>query len=140
MKWSSNTSRRYITKEETSNHFLVRVYYLIKLVNYCLVPKSNCKHKKLLENFAQGIYSTSSNVVARTAKITLHNLTSIYIIRYFEGDPAIHEDVPFQLDVQNQYATSLVDHFTNTLMMSTSTFDFFSTNLRMLNIEEGQTS
>lgn len=102
---------------------------------------------KIVGKFAQlGLSSTLSNAVARMIKIALCNLTSIYRVRYFEGDVpneeqgdlARHTDVPFQPDVQN-HATSQTDHFTKTPMMPTSTFDFFSTNLSMLNMVEGQT-
>lgn len=85
--------------------------------------------------------------MARTTKLALLNLISIYIVRYFEGnvpykeqgDLARHEDVPFQPDFQNQYATSQADHFTNTPIMPTQTFDLFSTNHDTLNMEESQT-
>ena len=82
--------------------------------------------------------------MVKTAKLVLHNLTSIYRVRNFESDVPYeeqrdstkHENVTFQHNFQNQYATFEADHLTNTPMMPTPTFDFFSTNHDTLNMEE----
>ncbi|CAK9309010.1 unnamed protein product [Citrullus colocynthis] len=87
--------------------------------------------------------------MARMVTTALNKLTSIYKVRYFDGDvpneeqgdPARHQDVSIQPDVQNEYPTTPIDHFTYSSMMPTSsTFKLFPTTLSMLNIEEAQTS
>ncbi|KAE8652165.1 hypothetical protein Csa_021938 [Cucumis sativus] len=93
---------------EDRNNFIASVPQIKDDIYRCCA----CIHA--MERFAQlEISSISSNAVARTVKLALRNLTSIYRLRYFEcdvsdekqGDPARHEDFPSQLDFQNQYAT-----------------------------------
>lgn len=83
--------------------------------------------------------------MARMATTAPNRLTSIYEVRYFDGDVPNEEqgDLTRHQDVsiQHHYSTTQVDHFTHSSMMPTpSTSELFPTTLSMLNIEEAQTS